>query len=190
MNHPSRPRRPIALSLAAACVALSLVLIGCGSSGGGTATTTREAAGTCPSTTTRCVLVSFTNDLAQTVEVRADGKALGPASLALAPGGWGVIRGWSSGSVTRWDIEGRLSQMNEPTHSAYFRATNPPVGWPCLAVAATAGDLRSDTCVGASLPGSSSHQTMTTDVGWATVVYQRELNTTHFVQFVARIRPT
>lgn len=189
MNHPSRPRRRTAVALAAACVASSLVLAGCGSSSGDTATTTRAAAGTCPSSTYRCVLVSFTNDLAETVMVQADGKELGHTTLALPPGGWGVIRGWSSGALAKFDIEGRLYQVDEPTHPAYFQAMNPSVGRPCLGVAATAREMTHTNCPGASQPGSSSHRAMSSDIGWATVVYQREPDTTHFVQFVARIRP-
>lgn len=169
--------------------ALPLLAWGCGSGSGTTASTTRAAAGNCPSSVYRCVLVGFTNDLAEPVVVSADGKELGATTLELAPGASGVIRGWSSGALAKFDIEGNVYRADVPSLKAPFQLMNPSVGRPCMGIVARAADLRANTCEGASQPGSSSHRVMTSDIGWATVAYQREPNTTHFVQFVARIRP-
>lgn len=180
------------LPLRAAAVvvaALPLLAWGCGSGSGTTASTTRAASGSCPSSVYRCVLVSFTNELPEPVVVSADGMDLGKATLELAPGAWGVIRGWSSGPLAKNDIEGSIYRADEPTYRAYFEVMNPSVGRPCMSVVATARDLQTNSCPGASQPGSSSHRGMTSDIIWATVAFQRELDTTHFVQFVARIRP-
>ena len=185
MTRLTFPRR--FLATAALAVALPLLAWGCGSASESTTETTRAASTSCPSSVYRCVLVAFTNDLQEAVTVRADGKELGMTTLELAPGASGVIRGWSSGALAKFDIEGSLNRVNEPTAQAYFQLMNPSVGRPCMGVAVK---LTHTMCPGASQPGSSSHTVMTSDVGWAKVNYQREPDTTNFVQFVARILPT
>ena len=188
MTRPTFPRRPLAT--AALAVTLPLLAWGCGSASESTTATTRAASTSCPSSVYRCVLVAFTNDLPEAVTVRADGKELGMTTLELAPGASGVIRGWSSGALAKFDIEGNVYRTEVPSLKAPFQLMNPSVGRPCMGIVARAADLRANTCVGASQPGSSSHRVMSSDIGWAKVAYQREPDTTNFVQFVARILPT
>lgn len=182
MTHPNRLRRTlIALALA---TATPIVAWGCGSSGGD-ATTTRAAAGGCVSDVYRCVRVTFTNDLATSLLVTGDGRGQGKQALDLAPGASGALTGYTT-TVGAFDLTGRIRPTDQPELGFSFFARNPQVGYPCMGLAPA---ISKKACVQLAQPGSGNRRTVRAIAGWAEVSFAREADSTHFIEFRARVRP-
>ena len=196
MTRPPRvsPRRRIVI--AGALLAFAPVLVaGCGSSDAAVSTVTRSASATCASSVYRCTRITFTNATAEPLTVVAYGRDQGDERLALDPGATRQVTGytskggaqdllgeiWISAKGDTWEAVPEDARMG-------FTARNPQVGRPFLGFDIWWGIESSAVWMSQPAKGATP-AVHTYDAGWSVVRFQRDRDTTHFIEFAARITP-
>ena len=178
---------------------VSALLTGCGSSGENAASTpTRAASATstpCATSVYRCTRITFTNATPEPLTLVAYGRDQGNQRLTLEPGATRQVTGytstggaqdllgeiWIAAKGDTWDAVPEDARMG-------FTARNPQVGRPFLGFDIWWGIESS--AVWMSQPAAGVAPAVHTyDAGWSVVRFQRDRDTTHFVEFAARISP-